>query len=534
MTDIKLFDTTLRDGSQAEGVSFSTHDKFRIAQALDRLGIHYIEGGWPGSNPKDNQFFHDARNHPFKTAKLVAFGSTRRKGVSPAKDPNLKAIVDAKVPVACIFGKSWDMQVTHALRTTLEENLAMIRDSIKYLKSKNMEVIYDAEHFFDGYRANPTYALKTLQAAIISGADVVTLCDTNGGSLPSQIAEIVHAVKRSYPHEVLGIHAHNDSGCGVANTIAAVEAGCTLVQGTINGIGERCGNADLSVIIPNLQLKMNQRVVTEQQLQSITEIARSIAEIANLVPNDRQPYVGNSAFAHKGGIHVSAVSRNTATYEHVNPEIVGNQRRILVSELSGKSNVLLKGKELAMEFATDKKAAQAILEALKKREMEGYHYEGAEASFELLVEKALGRYKPYFTLKSFHVAVERDAARPMLCEATIKIVVNGREEHMVAEGDGPVNALDNGLRKALEKFYPILSEMSLADYKVRVIDAAAGTAAKVRVMIESRDGKGQEWTTTGVSTNLIEASWLALVDAIEYKLFKEFPHQKPKPPKAKK
>ena len=519
---IKLFDTTLRDGAQAEGISFSTHDKLQIAQALDRLGIHYIEGGWPGSNPKDNQFFKEARTLNLKNARLVAFGSTRRKGVKASADPNLQAIVDSKVPVACIFGKSWDMQVTHALRTTLEENLAMIRESVAYLKSKRMEVIYDAEHFFDGFRANRPYALKTLQAALEAGADCLTLCDTNGGSIPSQIMEAMKVVKRVLPKAVWGIHTHNDSGCAVGNALAAVEGGVTLVQGTFNGLGERCGNADLSVIIPDLQLKMGHKVLSEAQLRSLTEIAHSISEIANQVPNDRQPYVGNSAFAHKGGIHVSAVSRHAATYEHIDPSIVGNQRRVLVGELSGKSNVLLKAKELKIDFAKDTKATHQILEALKKREAEGYHYEGAEASFELLVEKELSRYKPSFELKGFRVVVERkqNGKDEIVTEATLKIVVNSKEEHTVGEGEGPVNALDNALRKALERFYPSLSETSLVDFKVRVINAAAGTAARVRVLIESRDHK-DAWTTTGVSTNLIQASWLALVDAIEYKLFKD-------------
>jgi 2-isopropylmalate synthase len=519
---IKLFDTSLRDGAQAEGVSYSTHDKIQIAKALDRLGIHYIEGGWPGSNPKDNQFFKDIRTVDLKQARITAFGSTRRKGVKAAQDPNLQAIIDTKAPVGCIFGKSWDMQVTHALRTTLEENLAMIRDSVAYLKSKNLEVIYDAEHFFDGFKNNQPYALKTLQAALEAGADCLTLCDTNGGALPSQISDAFKIVRRVLPKAVWGIHVHNDSGCAVANTVAAVEAGATLVQGTFNGIGERCGNADLSVIIPNLQLKMGLKVLTDAQLRSMTETSRMICEITNLVPNDRQPYVGNSAFAHKGGIHVSAVSRHAATYEHIDPAAVGNQRRILLSELSGKSNLLLKSKEFRVDFGKDKKSTQIILAALKEKEAEGYHYEGAEASFELLMEKALKRYQPYFELKGFHVIVKRDEGdkKDLVTEATVKIRVDGHEEHTVAEGDGPVNALDNALRKALERFYPSVAQTSLTDFKVRVINAAAGTAAKVRVLIESVDGK-DEWTTTGVSTNLIEASWLALVDAIEYKLFKD-------------
>jgi 2-isopropylmalate synthase len=519
MSTLKLFDTTLRDGSQAEGISFSPHDKLRIAQLLDRLGIHYIEGGWPGSNPKDNQFFAEARKLKFQQARLTAFGSTRRKGIRASDDPNLRAIVAAKVPVACIFGKTWDLHVTHALKTTPEENLRMIEDSVRFLKAHKMEVIYDCEHFFDGYRANPSYALKTLEAALEGGADNLTLCDTNGGSIPRQITEAVQVVRAHVSGAPLGIHVHNDSGCAVANTLAAVESGVTLVQGVINGFGERCGNVDLAVVIADLQLKMGMRVVTDQQLRLLTEISRAVSEIANIVPNDRQPYVGNSAFAHKGGVHVSAVARHAATYEHIDPAIVGNQRRILVSELSGKSNVILNREHLSK----DEKAARLVLEALKKKELEGYHYEGAEASFDLLVEKALGRHKPAFQLEHFRVSVEDGRGNGVLVtEATVKLSVEGRQEHTVAEGDGPVNALDSALRKALEKFYPSLKGIALTDFKVRVIDAAAGTAAKVRVLIESRDTR-DEWTTMGVSSNLIEASWLALVDAIEYKLLKEEP-----------
>jgi len=517
---IKLFDTTLRDGSQAEGISFSAHDKMRIAQELDRLGIHYIEGGWPGSNPKDNQFFQEARKLKLKNAKLVAFGSTRRKNTPANKDSNLVAIVKSGVKVACIFGKSWDMQVTHALRATLDENLAMIAESVKFLKSKKLEVIYDAEHFFDGYRANPTYAVKTLKAAHEAGASNLTLCDTNGGSLPTQIAEAVHAVRRALPKAALGIHTHNDSGCAVANALAAVESGVVLVQGVMNGFGERCGNADLVVLIADLQLKMGQPVLSEMQLRSLTEVSRAISEIANIVPNDRQPYVGQSAFAHKGGVHVSAVARHTATYEHIDPSIVGNERRILVSELSGKSNVLMKGHELHADLTKNAQASEAVLNALKKKELEGYHFEGAEASFQLLVEKALGRYRPAFELESYRVAVENSQSGALATEATVKLKVKGQSDHTVGAGDGPVNALDHALRKALEKFYPALKQMTLTDFKVRVLNAAAGTAAKVRVLIESRDAK-DEWTTMGVSTNLIEASWFALVDAIDYKLLKD-------------
>ncbi len=517
---IKLFDTTLRDGSQAEGISFSTHDKLRVAQALDRLGIHYIEGGWPGSNPKDNQFFKEAKALKLKQSRLVAFGSTRRKLTKAAADPNLLAIAAVKVPVACIFGKSWEMQVIEALQTTLDENLAMIRDSVVFLKAQKMEVIYDAEHFFDGFRANPQYALQTLGAALDGGADNLTLCDTNGGCLPNQITEGVRAVREAHPKAALGIHVHNDSGCAVANSLAAVDAGCTLVQGVLNGFGERCGNADLAVLIADLQLKMGRRVISDDQLRLLTKITRTVSEIANIVPNDRQPYVGNSAFAHKGGIHVSAVARSAATYEHIDPTIVGNQRRILISELSGKSNIVMKNKALAENFTNDPKASDLVLQALKAKELEGYHFEGAEASFQLLIERSLGRHQAAFVLESFRVTVENEMGRDVVTEANVKLNVKGVSGHTVAEGDGPVNALDNALRKALKKFYPSLSGMALTDFKVRVLDGAAGTAAKVRVLIESRDTK-DEWTTMGVSTNLIDASWLALVDAVEYKLFKD-------------
>src|SRR5882724_4015376 len=465
---IILFDTTLRDGSQAEGISFSPHDKLRIAQELDRLGVNYIEGGWPGSNPKDNQFFKEARKLKFKTARLVAFGATRRKGIRAAEDPNLKAIAASHAPVACIFGKSWDMQVTQALRTTLEENLKMIQDSVAYLRSKKLEVIYDAEHFFDGFRANRDYALKTLEAAFDGGASYLTLCDTNGGSIPTQITDAVRAVTVALPRVKLGIHTHNDSGCAIANALAAIDAGCSLVQGVVNGFGERCGNADITTIIADLKLKMNANVVTDEQLRSLTEISRVISEIANIVPDDRQPYVGLSAFAHKGGVHVSAVSRHAATYEHIDPTVVGNQRRILVSELSGKSNVLMKSKALE----GNEKASAAVLELLKKKELEGYHFEGAEASFELLVQRALGKHKPAFDLETYRVSVESAPGKAgVITEATVKLRVGGKSDHTVGEGDGPVNALDNALRHALEKFYPALKQMSLTDFKVRVVNA---------------------------------------------------------------
>ncbi len=518
---VKLFDTTLRDGTQGAGVSLSVEDKLRIAQILDRFGIHYIEGGWPGSNPKDEIFFHKARQLKIKHAKLTAFGSTRRKDRPAHQDPNLLAIVKVKTPCACIFGKSWDLHVIHALRATLDENLKMIYDSVRFLKSRGLEVIYDAEHFFDGFRASPDYALQCLRRAREAGADNLTLCDTNGGSIPSQITEIVRHVMHALPGAPIGIHAHNDSECAVANSIAAVQEGCCLVQGTVNGYGERCGNANLLSITANLKLKLGYDSVTDAQMHSLTEVSRYVSEIANIVPNDHQAYTGFSAFAHKGGVHVSAMARHTKTYEHIDPSIVGNQRRIVISELSGQSNVLLKARELKLDFAKNEQAVRQVIDAVKKMEHQGYQFEGAEGSFAILVRKALGEFKPHFALQGFRASVEktlRDGR--VVSEATLKLVVDGKEQHTVAEGDGPVNALDNALRKALEPFYPQLKSMSLADFKVRVINGEAGTKAKVRVLIESRDKK-DEWGTVGVSENIIEASWQALVDSVEYKLLKE-------------
>ncbi|OGR85416.1 MAG: citramalate synthase [Elusimicrobia bacterium RIFCSPLOWO2_01_FULL_54_10] len=518
---MKLFDTTLRDGTQGSGVSLSVEDKLKIAQALDRLGVHYIEGGWPGSNPKDELFFKEAKKLRLKHARLTAFGSTRRKGKPAHHDPNLAAIVRVKTPAACIFGKSWDFQVIHALRATLPENLKMIEDSVRFLKSKGLEVIYDAEHFFDGYRANSEYALASLKAAARAGASNLTLCDTNGGSVPSQIRDIFQAVRRELPDASFGIHTHNDTECAVANAVTAVEEGAVLVQGTINGYGERCGNANLVSIIANLKLKLGINCVTEDQLRSLTEVSRYVSEIANIVPNDHQPYVGFSAFAHKGGVHVSAMARHTSTYEHVDPAIVGNQRRILISELSGQSNVLLKAKELKLDFSKNTAAVKSVIEAVKKMENQGYQFEGAEGSFAVLVKKALGEHKAFFELIGFRVSVESgENGNGMVSEASLKLRVGGKVQHTVAEGEGPVNALDNALRKALEKYYPPLKTVSLTDFKVRVINASGGTKAKVRVLIESRDHK-DEWSTVGVSENIIEASWHALADSIEYKLLKD-------------
>jgi len=520
MNNIFLFDTTLRDGAQGAGISFSAVDKLKIARALDRFGIHYIEGGWPGSNPKDELFFREAAKVRFKNAKIVAFSSTRYKGSKAHCDPNLLALVRSRAEAVCIFGKSWDLHVREALRTTVEENLRMIEDSTAFLKSRGLEVIYDAEHFFDGFKSNREYALKTLFAAKKGGADFITLCETNGGMLPQDISEIVNVVMREMPEMKLGIHAHNDSGCAVANSIVAVNEGCVMVQGTINGLGERCGNANLCSIIPALQIKMGFGAGNQKKLSGLTELSKYIDEIANLVPDERQPYVGSNAFAHKAGIHVSAIARNALTYEHIDPLLVGNERRILISELSGKSNIAHKAKELSLDIDKDPDGAKKIINLVKQYEEAGYQYEDADGSFFLLTKKALGQYKPFFELKGLRVSVEKDEKGQLVSEATVKLMVKGKEVHTVAEGDGPVNALDGCLRKALEKFYPRINEISLIDFKVRVINAGASTAAKVRVLIETRDSKAV-WGTIGVSENIIEASWQALADAVEYKLLKK-------------
>ncbi|HAM38098.1 MAG: citramalate synthase [Elusimicrobia bacterium RIFOXYC2_FULL_34_12] len=516
--NVNIFDTTLRDGTQGEGISLTVDDKLRIASALDDIGIHYIEGGWPYSNPKDIEFFKKVKKLKLN-AKITAFGSTRHKDSKPEKDGNLLAIVNIKPDCACIFGKAWDLHVSFALNTTLEKNLDMIYSSVKFLKSKNLEVIFDAEHFFNGFESNPDYALEAIKSAVAGGADIITLCDTNGGMLPNQVKNVVEYVKNliSVP---LGIHAHNDSGCAVANSIIAVQSGCTHIQGTLNGWGERCGNASLSSIIPNLKLKLGIDCIASEKLKLLTETSRYISEIANVVPSHKQPYIGYSAFAHKGGIHASAVAKKSSTYEHINPSLVGNQRRILISELSGRANILLKSKELNIDFEKDTDKTKKILQIIKEYEKKGYSYEGAEGSFELLVKKHIGKHKTFFDLGGFRVAVEKDKNGNLKSEATIKVFVKNKEELTAAEGDGPVNALDNALRKALDKFYPQLKNVRLSDFKVRIINPSDGTGAKVRVLIQSTDGKN-EWNTVGVSENIIEASWQALVDSIEYKLLKE-------------
>jgi 2-isopropylmalate synthase len=514
---IKIYDTTLRDGTQGEGVSFSMEDKVRVASKLDALGIHYIEGGWPGSNPKDLRFFRRMQDVTLKQAKLAMFSMTRRAGGTAASDANMQALVDAGAPVATIVGKSWDFHVTGALGTTLPENLAMIRDTIAWLRPRVEEVMFDAEHFFDGFRGNREYALATVRAAAEAGAHWIVLCDTNGGTLPFDLAAIVREVRQAVPTPI-GIHVHNDAECAVANSLVAVTEGAAQVQGTINGFGERCGNANLVSIVPALVLKMGFECIPEPNLRELREVSRFASELANRKPWNAQPYVGDSAFAHKGGMHVSAVQRHPETYEHIDPEAVGNHRRVLVSELSGRSNILWKAREYGIDLDHDTPGSRRILDQLKALEDEGFQFEGAEASFELLMERALGRHRPYFELDAYRVIVEEQSATgEPVAEATVRVRVKGILEHTAAAGNGPVNALDHALRKALEEFYPNLKSMALLDYKVRILDESKGTAAKTRVLITSGDGD-DTWGTVGVAENIIEASWHALVDSIEYKL----------------
>ena len=514
---ITLYDTTLRDGTQGEGVSFSMDDKVRLATRFDAFGIHYIEGGWPGSNPKDLRFFRRMQDVPLKHARLAAFSMTRRAGIACEQDANLQALLEAGAPVATIVGKSWDFHVTHALETTLAENLAMIRDTVGFLRGKVEEVIYDAEHFFDCFRANREYALETVRAAAAAGARWIVLCDTNGGTLPHDLAAIVREVRR-HVATPLGIHVHNDAECAVANTLAAVLEGVDQVQGTINGFGERCGNANLVSVIPALVLKLGLECVPVAHLKELRDLSRFVSELANRKPWPAQPYVGDSAFAHKGGMHVSAVLKHPETYEHVDPEAVGNRRRVLVSELSGVSNIVWKAREYGLDLDRSTPESRRILEQLKALEDQGFQFEGAEASFELLMERALGRHRPYFELLAYRVIVEEQGGDgEPVAEATVRLRVKGILEHTAASGNGPVNALDHALRKALEEFYPNLRELRLLDYKVRILDESKGTAAKTRVLITSGDGE-ETWGTVGVADNIIEASWQALVDSVEYKL----------------
>jgi len=512
---IEIYDTTLRDGSQGESVSFTLNDKLKIAECLDEFGVDFIEGGWPGSNPKDIKFFERIRKRNFKNARVVAFGSTRRKSFSAEDDPLLKKLIESETEYIAIFGKSWDLHVKDVLKISPEDNLFMIEDSIRHVKSRGRRVFFDAEHFFDGYRMNPEYALKTLLAAEEGGAEKIVLCETNGGFLPFEIEEIVEKVRKevSLP---LGIHTHNDSGLGVANTISAVRAGAVHVQGTVNGIGERCGNADLSIIIPVLRLKMGCLCLKEDSLVHLTEVSRFVYEVANMVPPNSQPFVGLSAFAHKGGIHVDAVGKNPLTYEHIDPVLVGNERRILLSELSGKSTILQKTRNFNLD--SNPEVIKTLLENIARLENEGYQFESAEGSFDIMVRKALGKYTKLFSVEGFRVIVEKKGER-VVSEATVKIRVGRKIEHTASEGNGPVNALDNALRKALVEFYPEIESMRLTDYKVRILHPEKATGAVTRVVIETNDGE-TAWGTLGVSENIIEASWKALIDSVEYKLNK--------------
>jgi 2-isopropylmalate synthase len=510
---IEIYDTTLRDGMQGESVNFSVEDKCRIVEQLDELGVDFIEGGWPGSNPRDVAFFQSVRRLTISHARIAAFGATRRNALTCETDPSIQSLLKAETDVVTIFGKSWLLHVTEALRVTPDENLEIIADTVNYLTVRVPFVVYDAEHFFDGYRADQSYALETVRTAAAAGAHRIVLCDTNGGTLPETVASVTRLVKDEI-RTPLGIHCHNDGDLAVANTLAAVSAGAIHVQGTINGYGERCGNVNLCSVIPNLQLKLGLDVLGADRLRNLRAVSRFVAEIANLSIDSRAAFIGDSAFAHKGGIHVSAVERNPATYEHISPDAVGNRRRVLVSDLAGRANLLAKARELDLELSDERR----LLEELKRLEHDGYEFEAAEASFELLVSKLRGTHQSYFELLGFRVIDEHRGALMPLSEATVKIRVGNRVEHTAASGNGPVNALDNALRRALERFYPAVAEMRLVDYKVRVINSTlSGTASLVRVLISSRDERAV-WGTVGVSANIVEASWRALVDSIEYKL----------------
>jgi len=518
MKQVVIYDSTLRDGAQAQGISYTVEDKLKIVDRLDRLGVSYIEAGNPGSNPKDLEFFERARKINYKNAKLIAFGSTRRVNMAVKDDANVCSLLAAGTSAVAIFGKSWDFQVTDILKTTLDENLNMIYDTVKFFKDKGIEVVYDAEHYFDGYSANAEYAVKTLKAAADAGASSLCLCDTKGGYLPLDIYNVTEEMVKLFSIPI-GIHCHNDNGMAVAGSVVAVQAGAEQVQGTINGLGERCGNANLCSIIPTLQLMMGYSCIPEESMTELTATARAFSEIANVVFNERAPFVGKNAFAHKAGMHADAVHKNTTAYELVNPEVVGNERIFLMSEVAGRSAVLSLINKVEPSITRDSPETKLILKKLKEMEYEGYQYEGAEGSFELIVRKILGKYHPFFELREFKVIVNEPTSNTVNSTAMIKIKVDDQEEITAAEGDGPVNALDNAVRKALVRFYPSINEMKLTDFKVRVLDSTSATAAKVRVLIESTDGE-EFWTTIGVSADIIEASWKALVDSIEYKLSK--------------
>ncbi len=513
--EVEIYDTTLRDGSQGEGINFSVMDKLRIAEKLDAFGIHYIEGGWPGSNPKDIEFFAEAKRRKFKNARLAAFGSTRRKGVSVETDEQVRLLLDARTPVVTIFGKTWLLHVKEVLRTTPDENLAMIGDTIRYLKDHGKFVIYDAEHSFDGYKDSPEYALATWQAAEKAGADFVVLCDTNGGTLPNEVSALT-AAARGRLNTRIGIHTHDDIGLGVANALASLEAGASHVQGTINGYGERTGNCNLTSVVPNVAFKMKKRCLPEKSISNLRELSMFVDDIANVRHNPRQPWVGQTAFAHKGGMHVNAVQKLARSFEHIDPARVGNHRRVLVSDLAGKSNIVMKAQELGFRVTNDTPELKDILGRIKELEHEGVEFEAAEASLALLISRALQHKNAPFVVDAYHVSMRRDG-KNSLCEATVKVRVGNEAGHTVAEGDGPVNALDKALRSALVKFYPQLKKVVLTDYKVRILESSTGTSARTRVLIQSTNGR-EEWGTVGVNDNIIEASLQALVDSMEYAL----------------
>jgi 2-isopropylmalate synthase len=514
---VEVYDTTLRDGTQGEGIWLSCDDKLRIAKRLDQLGVTYIEGGWPGSNPKDVEFFERAKDREWENAWIAAFGSTRRKDIAPEDDGNIQALIQSGAPVCTVFGKTWTLHVTDVLRTTLKENLNMIEDSVAYLISQGRKVVYDAEHFFDGYKADPGYALETLAAAARGGADLLVLCDTNGGSMPWEIQEIIRTASKKIDVR-LGIHAHNDGGCGVANSIAAVKEGAIHVQGTSNGYGERCGNANLCVVVPDLELKLGKHCLPEGNLRQMYDFAHFVAEVANVSPNEREAYVGRSAFAHKGGVHVAALRRNIDSYQHVDPELVGNEMRVVVSELSGRGNLMSKAEDFGFDVENQEDVA-GVLKDIKDLESRGFSFEAAEASVALLLKRADESYVPPFELVDYTTYVEHRQGRGMVTEATVKVRVNGNVFHTAAEGNGPVNALDNAFRKALTETYPEMEQFHLVDYKVRILDSQSATGALTRVLIDTQS-EVERWSTVGASTNIIEASWQALADSFEYGLLR--------------
>ena len=521
MESILFYDTTLRDGTQGEKINFTASDKLKVALKLDSLGIHYIEGGWPGASTKDWEFFQMAAGHTLENAKLSAFGSTHKHGIRPEEDRQLNAIIESRVGVGAIVGKSWDLHVEKVLDVTLDANLEMIHDSVAYLKENELEVHYDAEHFFDGYRENPGYAIKTVEAAATGGADAIVLCDTNGGVLPHEIESVVGEIRPVIENAGgktirIGIHCHNDSNVAVANSIAAVRAGATIIQGTINGYGERCGNADLTSLIPIMKLKMGYSCISDENMAKLQRISLFVSEAANMTPVNSRPFVGKSAFAHKGGIHVHAIMKEPRTYEHIDPELVGNSRRVLVSDMGGRSNIEYKAKELGIKL--DGAGSSNIISEIKRLEQDGYQFDVADGSFQIIMEKLSNQFKPHFELESFRVTIEKDKDDPAHSHAMIKITVDGEEEITAAEGDGPVSALDNALRKALYHVYAdILDPVHLVDFKVRVIEGREGTSARVRVLIDTRDEESI-WSTIGVSEDIIEASWQALSDSFQYKL----------------